>query len=170
MLTWIDERILSIHQYIVDISQTWLGFNKFFFQKWSFLVWAFAMVHSIITDTMFESGLFIFGTIMLIWLTILAFVEIIRSEYEEAKFNQTGQIVYNKLHQQHLRVKLLLLCVLFTILEYLLSSIPTMALLTVHFYFSVCIPKPPSKNRLRKGYEKLLWKLNDWLEPEAQPA
>lgn len=171
MLTRVDAFLLAKIQKFCDRFQQTTGFTKFVPQKLLLLSAAL----------LFGIGIILSGS--LIWIAAyvgyfgLVVCGIIRTDNEEEEFLRTGKIYESGFAAPSRR--LLQLCG-FLVLSFLFSLFPVedgngfisfaFLLFSVWMYTCACVPRPPSKSKMREWYEKALTWLNDKLAPASAGA
>ena len=163
---WLDGILLGAAQKFCDKFQRVTGYTKFRLEKWSLILivvfhWACAVIRV-------DSFLFL----LLLIFTSGCVVTVHITERQEVEFQKTGKLRQAFFNTMQARLVVTLFMGCFAILGitsadfslYVLSYGQASYILWV--YFGACIPRPPSKSKMREWYEKGLSSLNDWLKPE----
>ncbi len=174
MFNKLDTALLGKFQRFSDTLQQCIGVMKFSLQKWSLIMYTIFGVCMIMIR--------INGSLASILIAVFILVsinQILDIEKQESIFLKKGSLMQSIYHSPNIRVPILSLGIISLPLGLLIviegSGRELIDLLVIIFflffvYFSVCVPRPPSKSKLRKLYEKGLWKLNDSLQPAPIPT
>lgn len=168
-LAWLDGLLLGAAQRLCDKTQRLFGLTKFRLQKWALIV-----------STVFYCGFYVFDQrpVIAVLLSIyiagsLFLVRII--EMQESEFLKNGGLVMPPFG---------VLQRIFWFSAYLILALPGLSsenygdrLLSygllcyvLFIYLSDCIPRPPSKSKMREWSEKALTWLNDLLASPPVPV
>lgn len=158
MLLRLDEKLLSTAQKFCDNMQKTIGLTKFFFEKWSVI----GIVAALTMNAFFWNNWF-FSAIdgIVIFLATFSIFEI---EKRETEFFRNGTLLFSKWVDAPKRVEDVISDI-FLILINLTSAIiigPPACLMGIAIlfsiawkYFSVCVPRPPGKSKLREWLDDL---------------
>jgi len=163
MLTRLDATLLGLAQKFCDRMQQITGLTKFRFEKWSLIVAMMFMWHYSLLNLIEPVHLFA------LCLTTLLLFRIIRTvEVCEARFLRDGELFLFGFARRESRIVILLLYTLFELLFALYGAwdlVCEFVCLVLWVYFAACIPRPPSKSKIREYYEKGL----EWLRGAVGP-
>lgn len=162
MLLKFDEKLLSTAQKFCDKMQEITGLTKFFFEKWSLIMFLLSISVEILSlygesehsSLIFAAG-FSCSVNILVWVP-----EICRIEKEEMIFLRHGMLKFPRLYDFSRRfplvgMVLLLVCLHLWVCQPPLSYFHPWIFFGGWIYFSACIPKPPGKSKLRQWLDDL---------------
>lgn len=174
MIKTLDSRLISRAQWFCDKFHDLTGLTKFTLQRWALILsWMFFCVSSVIM--IIGSGI-AWVVYVLLPLPSLCAIRVFflsrNIKREEIEFLRSGKLEYNIFHSTPTRLILVLTNGIMAVVNLVsLNFLQELAFLgTVFliawFYFSICIPRPPGKNKVREWYENGLW----WLDSKLQEA
>jgi len=173
MLTRIDSFLLDKAQKFCDKFQRLTGRTKFLLEKWSLVVvavsyWMF-VIEAVSLPLVLMAGLHSSHCFFMARMT----------EYEEKTFLAHGELKYNANYDSSTRIGALLFfgtLLSFSLWLFLVLPAPEFSWfcvwiisLLVRMYFSACVPRPPSKSKMREWLENGLKRINSFL-PEPSPV
>ncbi len=164
-LVWLDSILLGAAQKFCDNAQKYLGWTKFRLEKWALMLSAISAAMAL-----YPTG--IIGLFLAPALCSLVVRRVIVLEREERAFLKNDDLA-EPMYGTGGRVFWLLFFGYFAcghildLQNFEDRSLLCMDIFTVSsVYFNSCIPRPPSKSKMREWYERALTALNDWLKPE----
>jgi hypothetical protein len=168
MLSHIDSFLQGKAQKFCDKLQRITGLTKFWPQKWAAIFSAVCLSVQAFAD----SDVILILLALLDSLSIVALVFIYESE--EAQFLKNGEISYSQWQESSRRRIAVFFqggfAIMFS-LESLWPLVFSVACVIAWIYFCACIPRPPSKSKMREWVEKALAKLNGILpDPAPEPV
>jgi hypothetical protein len=167
---WLDGVLLNTAQKFCDKFQSITGLTKFRLEKWA-----------LITSAIFFGGLTILLTEPILAVLALMYVPIaaftVRAiEKVESEFLKNGSLI---MPIWNLPVRLTFTSVQ-AFSAYLSFSVNMdyknqmacygIVAVILWMYLSSCVPRPPSKSKMREWYEKALTWLNNQVKPAPAPA
>ena len=164
---WLDGILLATTQKFCDKAQRLFGITKFTFEKWV-LITGNAFFWAAIACT--PKPLFVF---LGVWQTIGTISYVHKIEDGEARFLKDGELEFEWSHDVFMRLLSTILLGFFGVIVLLspdtdggnLGYFYLILCLIAYPYFSACVPRPPSKSKMRELYEKAFRWLNDVLAP-----
>ncbi len=154
----LDSIPLGATQKVSDAFQLLTGRTKYTLQKWMLiLITGFFGV-----DCAFSQKPML-GILFLPWVAIVI-MSIRALEGLEAKFLKDGELFFSPYYAFEIRFPL---AAVYAILIFISEQTMLYAMICMflYVYFGACIPRPPSKSKMREWYERALTGLNDWLKP-----
>ncbi len=167
---WLDGILLGAAQKFCDKAQRLTGLTKFTFEK-----------SVIIASAVFFWGDFFFSSDVRLVVVVLPYTLLIwyatrRIGEEESEFLASAKIHLSALHAA--TVRLTIACIFASLIGMSLWTLGRDALLMscgyisyiIWVYIAACIPRPPSKSKIREWFNKVLWRLDDMLQPAPASA
>lgn len=158
MFRKIDDFFLQEAQKFSDSFQRITGKTKFFLEKWSLILFLVILcVQTLLLYAELDSSLIVIGFLPCL-LNILMWVPVIRRiETDEAAFLEHGTLNFSELHDFYRRSFLVLLALSLELLHvFIWHSLPHLWIFFCGWiYFAACIPRPPSKSKLRQWLDDL---------------
>ena len=167
---WLDGILLSVAQKFCDKVQRLTGLTKFRLEKWALVVVAICYL-----------TVYVFGehtaalTVLSVALIFSIAIGIRALEIMEADFLENGNL-NEPCFSVRGRIAWVVVYALLTGPEFVSADFADKVFVCgnasyiLFVYFNACIPRPPSKSKMRELYEKGLTWLNDQLKPAPVPA
>ena len=199
MLDIIDRKLQPLYQNTSNFLDDYFGLNKFFLQKWSFIVGIVILVTLIFGNSLYD-GEITWSLINSTVLTGYALLNTLSVERYERIFLRTGKVKIRNVDIKF-RTAFLLGFFCFTawatlvisivmysiaisdttytpiqlqgiilVCLYFGSVISSFFLVMSSFYFGICLPRPPSRSRLNKWLAKLTADLASLGSQQPEPV
>lgn len=162
-----DNILLSVAQQFCDSTQRLTGLTKFWFEKWT-------LITSVASFSLFAvENMFIDLILVSALLAFAAIYAVRETEKAEIEFLAKGRLRRHVSHFLEARLSLFVVCAfdIFTGLMHFGWTFPCFGMSAIAWiYFSACIPRPPSKSKMREWAEKSLMFLRDQFPPALVPV
>lgn len=161
MLARVDSFLLDKAQKFCDRFQRLTGFTKFRIEKWL----AISQMFLILYEFVVARAIFML-TPLLVLVVVFTVLVVHYIERQESAFLKNAELdAPSKGNTAGLRLSILAMVVLTVFVG---SALLLWSLILADAYISLCIPRPPSKSKMREWLEKGLQELNSLL-PEPAP-